>query len=613
MPEQKQPITLSEAWLRYEAHVRSTLSEKKAEAHLAQTRTALLRYTLPGWGFPLAEGARLTSQECERGLQFLEQVALEQIKDASMLQEKLFDQLGVAGNSRRNYRWALHTFIAWCQQQAWSKAIDLPAERRSTSRQREKKGTATSVRTTPYKARVPYQLSKTERSALLQQQLEDFNHFLTQPQPTSSRKPVSVETAKQVEHYVLRLLGWLHEVQGLPIDALSLETLIPTDISDQGKLSKAAVKATSRGLVDLVHAYLKWLQESRARQATVDDPGILNPHTVLKVLNAWLAVARFVYRQELALVGWKSEENVPTIAALRQLGRETVVNLKAYKSTRDTTLKKHLEWTEFLDLSEKLRLECRLWFPQKTQSKQGGTTRGGSRSLTAIAQSYEQFLCVAFLAYIPPRRQKELRQLKVSFFSDSGLQPDTNHASSEGDLLFPKGKQWWIKLGANTKFDRRLDDSILVPNLRYADGRCFYQYLEEWLLQYDYQADQDKPVTVPGLRSCFQPQHDYLFTQRNGQPYSSASAFMALLRNPAYGLTGEPLTPRTVRHMLDTHFFKTQVFSKVELKCLKSGITGHSQTAEPQDHGQLNLPQVDRQWVAEIAQAFIDEEAKGET
>jgi integrase len=312
---------------------------------------------------------------------------------------------------------------------------------------------------------------------------------------------------------------------------------------------------------------------------------------VLKVLDAWLAVARFVYRQELALVGWKHEERVPEIAALRQFMRfmrKTAVNLKAHKSISDT-LEKRLEWTEFLELSEKLRLECRLWFPQKTQSKQGGTTRGGVRSLTAISQSYQRFLCVAFLAYLLPRRQKELRELKVSFFSDSGLQPDTNHVSSEGNLLFRKGKQWWTKLGADTKFGCRLDDSILVPNLRYADGRCFYQYLEEWLLQYDYQADPNKPVTVPGLRSCFQPQHDYLFTQQNGQPYSSASAFMALLRNPAYRLTGKALTPHTVRSMFATHIRKTQ------------------------DRGQLNLPHVARQWAAEIAQAFIDEKAKGET
>jgi hypothetical protein len=52
MPEHAPVRTLSEAWLSYEAYVRSTLPPKKAETTIAQARTALLRYTLPGWGFP---------------------------------------------------------------------------------------------------------------------------------------------------------------------------------------------------------------------------------------------------------------------------------------------------------------------------------------------------------------------------------------------------------------------------------------------------------------------------------------------------------------------------------------------------------------------------------
>ena len=637
MTEHEQLRSLSDAWLRYEAHVRSTLPPKKAAASLAQTRTALLRYTLPGWGFPLPKGSRLTEQECEQGLQFLTQITLERLQEAPHLQEGLFEQIGVAGNSRRNYRWALNAFIDWCKQQDWFNSVRWSLEKRSTPRQREKKGSATAVRTTPYKAKTPYQLSMNDISSALQQELESFNEFLVRPeQALHNKRQISVVTAKQTLQQVLRFLGWRHQVQGIAVEDLSLYTLFPAAPDEKGGLISCSGKAATTSVVELVQAYLQWLQASRSGHSDLVVQGTLSPHTVRKVLDTWLAVARFVHRQELAFVGWKNEETVPAIVALRNLRRDAVAQRERHRPISNES-KRLVDWTEFLDLVEKLRAECSPWFPQKTQSKQDGTTRGSLRSLTAIAQSYQRFLCAALLAYLNPQRQQELRQLKVSFASDLSLEPNPSRIPQMENLLYRHGKQWLLRL-ANRKHRYLLDQPILVPNLRYADGRCFYQYLEEWLLYYDHQEHPAQPVAVLGLRNCFKPQHDYMFTLKNGQPYSSAPAFMALLRNPIYRLTGKTFTPQAMRQMFITHIVKTHNLSSVELKHLAhimehpykalaqqyeaTGLTAASLSPQEPEHedkevqgvpSELKLQQEDRQWATEIAQAFLDEKSRGES
>jgi hypothetical protein len=240
-------------------------------------------------GLPLAQGPRLTAQEREQGLQFLTQIPLEQLKEAPPLQEALFEQLDVAGNSRRNYRWALHGFIDWCKQQDWSHSFGASLKRVPTARQREKRGSATDVRTTPYKARTPYRLSREEIPLSLQQELEAFNQFLTQPEPSLRRRAVAARTANDYEQQVLRLLGWLHKVQGLPLDALSLQTLVPIALAHDGQDSWSAENQATERLKELVHTYLQWLQTSRPGQPEATVLEQLSPHTCSRCwLLCWL-------------------------------------------------------------------------------------------------------------------------------------------------------------------------------------------------------------------------------------------------------------------------------------------------------------------------------------
>lgn len=589
--EKRQPsISLFDAWLSYEAYVQETLPQKKAEALLAQTRTALLRYTLPSWGFPLSKGQRLTTQEREQGLRFLKQVRLEQLKDAPDFQEKSFEQLSVAGNSRRNYRWALNSFIDWCKQQPWASGIAWAKEKRFTPRKREKKEYEADLQTNNDKARLPYRLPEAQISASLQQELQSFRDFLTKGEPR-----VSKLTAQRYEQQVLRILGWLHQVQGVPLEDLRLETLVPkTPARDEASTAS------------LVQAYLQWLQDCGPRRSDAPKRETLGSHTAIKAIDTWLTVAKFVYLEEIEFVGWKNKERIPSFQVLYGLRKNALKSIKAHQHTNDPQ-ENLMSWLEFLELGEVLRDECKLWFPQSTQSKQGGTTRGALRSLTAIAQSYQRFLCVALLSYIPPQPLRELRQLKISLPSVSSLEHITSNVHPEESLLYRDGNQWWIKIAAGKhQVGMTSAGRVPVPNLRYDNERYFYQYLEEWLLHYDYRDNQGKILAVPGLRSCFNPRHDYLFTLKNGQPYSSA-AFRMLLKHAVRRVTEKPVAP--LRQIFVTHVSNMDTLSSAEIE--DSMLSRDYPQLSSEVNPECELPQGNRQWATEIAQSFIDKKRKG--
>lgn len=568
MTQLNSPNSLLDALLAYEAQVRTTLPQKKANATLAQVRTALWRYTLPAWECPLPQGQRLTQEEYERGLHLLQQLPLERLNDALEVQERLFEQLSVAGNSRRNYRWALKSFINWCDQQSWFAQSEVNIQS-SVSRKRQQKPSANDLRLTTRKARQPYRLAESERSEALQQELEKFFQFLIAPSLDRSDerelRPVSSRTAEQYLNQALRILGWLHAEQNIPAEELSLRWLVAGEPSfAAGEQKDQQAQANARRTLELVQAYLQWLRDRKGKNLNERSEGIQSPRTEILVIRAWIAVAQFVYRQSSAVKKQEAEKASTVISALRDLRRETVATkLKGHQPVSDES-KKQLEWHEFLKFVETLRGECVPRFHQRTQSKHDGLTLAPSRTLSAIAQSYQRFLLGAFLAYIPPQRSEVLRKLVVSPSPISKSSVHAKEFSNEESVLYQNQDRWWLQIVLGRINHHSVHDLVSIPNPSYPDGRCFYNYLEEWLLRYGWENSQGETIEVAGLRSCFNPQHHRLFTMKNGHPYQDSPAFIKLLRHPAYRITGKALDFDSVRQMY-SKYLRNEENSRLEL------------------------------------------------
>jgi len=151
---------------------------------------------------------------------------------------------------------------------------------------------------------------------------------------------------------------------------------------------------------------------------------------------------------------------------------------------------------------------------------------------------------------------------------------------------------------------------MLIPNLSYGDGRCFYQYLEEWLLLYRYQ-DEGTTVEVPGLRSCFNPSHSRLFTTKSGYPYREASAFISLLRNPAHRITGKALDFFSLRKMYVEHMNQKEgsgVESENPVEGTDCEVVSDLDASLDLDENYEYDPS-DWQQAATIAQAFLNQAA----
>lgn len=607
----KQPESLLDAFLHYEEHIRATMLEKKANATLAQVRTALLRYTLPGWGFSLPQGRRLSPEDCELGLNFLRQVTLKQLGEAPALQEGLFEQWSVPGNSRRNYRWALNGFIDWCKGQPWFESEVGSTLKRPVSRKRSSRGSANDVRLTARRSKGAYRL-KDEIPAPLQQELDAFCRLLTKGDPQGqapSRRTVRPQTAQQYLSQVLRVLGWLHTEQKVSLQDLSLHQLVEFVAADEGETQKNLRQMEAQRTVDLIQAYFLWLRSLKTEHLDGQTLSAESPHTEIHIINTWMVVTRFVYRQEIASQGSEAEQAIPMIAALRQLKKGRAERLKAHQPVSDES-KKHLKWSQFLELVESLRRECAPRLSQSTQSKQGGTTLGSMRSLAAIGQSYQRFLLTALLAYLPPQRPQELRKLEIGHLSGREQPRPDSDAAGEAWMLYQEQEAWCLRIGDQKGKRSRPDSPMLIPNLSYGDGRCFYQYLEEWLLLYRYQ-DEGTTVEVPGLRSCFNPSHSRLFTTKRGHPYREAPAFIKLLRNPAHRITGKALDFSSVRKMYVEHMNHKEG-SGVELENPVEGtdyevVSDLGASLDLDENYEYDLS--DWQQAATIAQAFLNQAA----
>ena len=608
----KQPESLLDTLLHYEEHIRTTMLEKRANATLAQVRTALLRYTLPGWGFSSPQGRRLSQEDYELGLNFLRQVTLKQLGEAPALQEQLFEQWSVPGNSRRNYRWALNRFIDWCKGQPWFESEVGSTLERPVARKQAVRGSANDLRLTSRPSKGAYRLAESKIPASLQQELDAYSRYLTEEkakEQAQSQRAVSPGTARQYLNQVLRFLGWLHTDQKVSLQELGLHRLVEFIAAEEGETQKNLRQAGAQRTVELIQAYFLWLRALRTDHLDGQNLSVESPHTESHIINTWIVVTRFVYRQEIASQGSGAEQTIPVIAALRELKKGKAARLKAHQPVSDES-KKHLKWSEFLELVESLRRECVLRLPQSTQSKQGGTTLGSMRSLAAIGQSYQRFLLTALLAYFPPQRPQVLRSLEIGQLSGQEKPRPDSDAVGESWMLYQEREDWCLKIGDQKKERSQPDSLMLIPNLSYGDGRCFYQYLEEWLLLYRYQ-DEGTTVEVPGLRSCFNPSHSRLFTTKSGYPYREASAFISLLRNPAHRITGKALDFFSLRKMYVEHMNQKEgsgVESENPVEGTDCEVVSDLDASLDLDENYEYDPS-DWQQAATIAQAFLNQAA----
>jgi len=163
---------------------------------------------------------------------------------------------------------------------------------------------------------------------------------------------------------------------------------------------------------------------------------------------------------------------------------------------------------------------------------QGKTLRRDDKD---IAWSLQKYLIFAILSCIPDR-QRTIRELQL------------------GRTLFKEGDRYVIRHGPS---DYKTGSAYGVRAPLYISSSINPE-LEAYINTY---------------RSALQPDHEYLFTQANGQPLTDKSLYK-LFWTTSFRISGKRLSPHMVRDVVITHLRGTDA-SERELEALAIYM-GHS-------------------------------------
>jgi hypothetical protein len=234
-------LKLTDLLLSYEQYL-TVLHPEQASSMFVQLRTALDRFTLPGWGFPPFAGRRPTRAEQTAAQQFKQTVTLEQLQQALEAQMVGFALLKASEDSQAVYKSILKKFLDWSDHQI--RCADQDKQEDGIKKVRRGHGTVTAKRLTTRKKLEPYYLTFQEMPPQLQQELEHFYRFWTEPDWANRvPNPIRPRSAKDHQDGLRALFGWLYRYQGKLPEQLSLSVLVPVialkDMQDEEGTTRA--------------------------------------------------------------------------------------------------------------------------------------------------------------------------------------------------------------------------------------------------------------------------------------------------------------------------------------------------------------------------------------
>lgn len=273
---------------------------------------------------------------------------------------------------------------------------------------------------------------------------------------------------------------------------------------------------------DVTFDYLQYLTVERGISANYE----------LLITRSCIAAAKFMYGAKSKFQPGEDAlpyQDIPLIKELRRLAKDA--KSRASKSPLMSNEKlKWLDWGDYLQVCDMLKDEMALNY-----------VTSHKRSQSAIAWSMQRYLIFAILSCVPDR-QRTLRELRIGKTLIREEKEDEKEA------------RWIIKHGPND-YKTGKDYGVRPPLVIAPE---LYPHLENFVNNY---------------RQHLNPQHDFLFSRKNGQPFNDAGIYR-LFTSTSMRLTGKRTNPHLVRDMIVTHLRRTNASEK-ELEALAIYM-GHS-------------------------------------
>jgi len=600
-----EPKTFWDALELYKLELEATYSPKQAEVIFNLLMTAITRYTLPGWGYPLAAGRKPTTAEKSAAQQALQSLEISRLEDARNAQYRAFEQLQATKDQKYTYGSKLENFLTWGERQAWSPHNKL--KQLTTSHRAPKKNhghqSAHKKRLTTRTKLADYSLKEQELLPQVKLELEGLYKYRTdQRYPGRNEEAVRPKTAQGNVQHLCRILGIIqshlkplrdcqgkiisyeNKGSGVPREQLSLDLIVPRPVVElkqpyelqqpDGVKSVTqwhySAKEVAHYVDSLICCVLNFLENERQSQSY---------KTLMHFLAAFVTLVNFHYHDQRE---HPYGSDIPAMQVVKKHRQKT----QARKHNHKPVANEDMKWLDLPDVYKQivnpLRDECKYRY-----------SSGRIRSIKAIAHSFTIFIVWGLLTYNPPRRQQEYRNLKLALTCPvqrpKGVAPNQlihplpENRREEQEIyhgyLYKDADGIWYKDMTKESYKTGKaygDQKLPVPNPKFPDGKCFYDYLEAYL--YGYYRDSkgnwqsggqlsDTPryqATWYSLRmSLFEPStkttssptsHNYVFVMPQTGGFYGENCFAGLIKSSANRLSGKCLTPHFLRDIYTTWF-----------------------------------------------------------
>lgn len=504
------PVNCFDVYCIYRDCLFSTLPKATAQSRWNKFRTALFRFLLKEIGFKRENYFRkLTKEEIKRAEDFLKGLTVRRLLSFRRLIVQALENLNASASSFATYKSAIEQFAKWGEQEIWwpnNRGANGIAADLTCPPVRSPNGKAKNPpRMTDKGALFRYGLKRHELPKPLQTQVHHLEAFLSEDYfPNRAIDPVESSTEGNYLKATLLYLGWFHHCQGVRLEDLSLNLIFPAFSEDF--LDEMEAKQRRRFWRAEKANMQRWIAEYRTFLRVQQQSD--NPRTWLGKMEAVLAVGHYQWAE---YVEYKADyQQIPLFALIRKELNQAQKDIERWAQNGKYVADQSLKWPEFIpdeetalgvirrDVVEGLRHQCQLLTG----------VRSKPRSAHKLASCYQRFLMWVFLAIIMARRQKSLRTSKISLSCPvqrpasvpaDGLYhpiaPDTllrkrRDGSVQENWLcrvytyqgvsYPDGAWLWVLRDYKT-WKTHGDQTLVVPDWPFEEGRSLYTYLQEYL------------------------------------------------------------------------------------------------------------------------------------
>ncbi|MBD1853173.1 hypothetical protein H6F87_24835 [Cyanobacteria bacterium FACHB-502] len=607
------PQNLLEVWNLYQLHIDSKNKPAQATRILNETRSAIMRILLRGLGYERQSvGRKMTKAEVIAAEAFMKVLSTEQLIDSRAAVELGFSILNLSQASRNTYGSRLDQFLDWGEEQPWWGKSTTSVVLRTTETKndycpslRRGYGKATDNRLTDRRSvYITYQVQPKDITAALDAELQEFYHFLTDPERYDRRtEAISHSAAETYLEHIRLILGWFR-LQGTPRKHLSLNLLVPKLTEDAledltSEQREMCWKARKSYIDTWICRYFEFLRE---------ELGSKSPKTKRFKTHALTALSKFQYRTEV--VSDSGYQEIPILKTLNKYSNNVREESAKWDRLKHRVVPVEKKWPDVVEgqtalttvrrqVAEELRSLCRPKYSSNEHLRSG----------SAITTSLRDYLAWSTMTDTPARRQEEPCSWRISLtcpverpedIPDGGfyhpLPPnqvrERDHENRIADnylyktykrkgKLYPEGI-WVLDIHKYKTRKRYGPQSIVVKNRQFSDGNCLYDYIERYLYGW-WKPEEDENFPIydwwsspfmahPGRwvssgRAEFNPEQFSCLTEqgslkswlwgfffvmpRAGNHYEDSS-FKAFFSNAAHKITGKRITPHTIRDMWAT-------------------------------------------------------------